>query len=168
MILALFLATAEAGKLSEGFRGLPFGTDAILAKPPMAGCKKFVQSKYEWSWMCETDLNGVPVVASYASSHGYFYAVTALASESVTHAGGMAFARQLREGAIGAWGPGIQMDPNDFKLFPDWWWSDGDVGALLKYDSIKERTTLTIADLTVKHQRDAAAARDAAGSRGDF
>lgn len=168
MILALFLAIAEAGKLSEGFRGLPFGSDTVLSKAPLEGCTREVQSPSDWSWMCRTELNGVPVIAMYATSYGYFYAVTTIADDRMTNSGGLLNAQRLREGAISAWGPGIQMDRNDFKSFPDWWWTDGSVNALMKYNPIKDQTVITIADLSVKKQRDLAAARAASGSNADF
>lgn len=169
LLLALFMATAEAGKLSTGFRGLPFGSDSVLARPPIedGGCQRAVQSPSDWSWLCRTELNGVPVYAFYASSHGYFYAVT-LMGTGVIGSGGLLSGTRMREGAISAWGPGGQRDPADPKNFPDWIWMDGSVGAVWVYDPIKDQTGMTITDVSVKRASDAAAIRDAGKSRGDF
>jgi len=166
-LLAMFIATADAGKLSEGFRGLPFGPDSIISEPPLTGCTKNVQSPDDWSWICKSQINGVPVIVMYAASHGYFYAVTALASD-MTGSGGLLNARRLREGAISAWGAGVQRHENDPKTFPDWFWLDGAVGALFMYNPIRDQSTLTLTDTAVKKQRDAAAARAARASSGDF
>ena len=59
----LAFPTAQAGKLAEGFRGLPFGDPAPLAAAPLEGCQKAPEPTVAWS--CPSTIGAVPVSIAY-------------------------------------------------------------------------------------------------------
>ena len=142
-LVALLIAlagggAAHAGKLAEGFRGLPFGDQAALDEEPMPGCTAYPETGFRW--VCNTTIGEVPVVVSYAVLEGLFIGVT-IRAEGYTHASTLL--ATLKQ----AYGPGSRRHDWDTDALADRNWQDGTVAATWEYNEFSKTATVSIFDL---------------------
>lgn len=125
MITMLLLTmSAEAGKLTEGFRGIPWGDPAVLEKPPIEGCIK-PEDFAGALWACPVTIAEVPMQAHFMVGHGIFWGV-ALFNPALSYSD----ATTLKDALVAAWGPGQPSNKHlTDKVEHPWVWTDGNVGA---------------------------------------
>lgn len=66
MFLLLFVGIAQAGKMAEGFRGLPWGEQEPFAAP---GDRCVSYPEEAVIWRCEQTIGDVPVEIAYVYEH---------------------------------------------------------------------------------------------------
>ena len=127
----LALPSAQAGKLSEGFRGHPFGDASWLATAPGLNCASGAEVSV--AWLCQDTIGKVPVSIAYMVDEGVYLGV-------YVQAKGFQAKQDLLATLKGAWGPGMDGGPGLEGL-----WKDGDVFASFKYNRYSDDMALTIA-----------------------
>lgn len=152
-MLWLMSMSAQAGKLAEGFRGIPFGPATVLENPPQpSGCRQgdavSTQAKGV-RWVCPVEINGVGVEANYAVEEGYYYGV------QITPPANFAAARDVLAALTAAYGTCEQSQVASGPL-PDCRWVDGSAVAAWTYNRFTERSSISIFDRAVFSEVDAA------------
>ena len=145
-ILILTLA-AHAGKLAEGFRGVPFGDEATIETAPLGTC--IAGDEAGVKWVCPTEVGGVAVLAAYMVGEELFYGVVLTPIEqSFTAAAG------LRDVCTAAYGAGRKKNEYDSSSLPDWRWVDGSVYAVFSYNQYSNVSSVLIFDTKVMGEKD--------------
>lgn len=67
-ILLFLAASATAGPLADGFRGLAFGPASALAVAPLESCVADPRPGVRWA--CDAEINGAPVLVCYHVDRG--------------------------------------------------------------------------------------------------
>lgn len=160
MLFMLTLISAHAGKLADGFRGVPFGPAAVLTGAPGQRCA--TTSDPEVRWECVYTLGEVEVKATYIVYDDLFYGVSVT---PVTQTFGNALAlRNVLEAAYGMCVPKVK---GDTSVLPDCTWRDGTAVALWEYNRYSDRSSLVLFDMVVHQQVEARqAAKAAEAARG--
>ena len=152
-MLWLMSMSAQAGKLAEGFRGLPFGPAAILENPPQpSGCTQGDAISAQSSgmkWVCVVEINGVAVEVNYAVEEGYFYGV------QITPPANFPAARDVFAALTAAYGPCEQSEAASGPL-PDCRWVDGSSVATWTYNRFTDKSAVSIFSRAVFSEVDAA------------
>lgn len=73
IFLLLQIETAFAGKLADGWHGLPYGSATVLATAPTADCVRIDDATV--AWQCHETIGGVPVEVDYMAEEGWFLGV---------------------------------------------------------------------------------------------
>jgi len=158
-ILLLLIATqAHAGKLADGFRGLPFGPDTVLTESPIDGCVPDAEAGVRWQ--CATEIGGVPVTVNYFHEYDLFYSLSIVAK------GGYQDAIKLRAVFGQAYGRGSASKSYGKGGLDAWSWRDGSVMAGWEWNKYSGEARFTVFDLTLyreKGRREDAAAAESMG-----
>ena len=133
-IIALLAPLALAGKLAEGFRGIPFGDAAVISAAPIAGCTTTEDPTVPW--VCETDIGSVRATVGFIAHGGTFYGY------SIVVDGAEPGAEFLRVAAA-AYGEGKPINSYDSGHMSDRTWMDGDVRAIWKYNQFSKKGTFS-------------------------
>lgn len=154
-MIALGAYLIFAGKLAtdNGFRGVQFGPDTVLASPPMEGCQPGLVGRIRWT--CDTTIGDQPVTVSYMAEHGYFSSVF-IEGEGYTSC------HKLKDVLTAAWGLPYQDNP----YIESYLWHDKKIIAGLDINSIDYSCTVTIFSVKVNKlvkQADAVAAQGGVG-----
>lgn len=153
------LNVALAGKLSEGYRGISFGSDTVLAVAPSDDCTQLPAQGVPWE--CRQKIGEASVVAAYLSEEGIFHAVHITAPS-------LSDSQALMNVLKAAYGPGIKMKSYQTGILPDWMWHDRDVVASFKFNQFSGFGTLTIFSKEKLSEVETAKAAKAAASINDL
>lgn len=139
------LALVLAGKLADdnGFRGLKFGPDTVLAMPPMEGCLGDLAPTARWA--CPTTIGGQPVKVYYMAEHGWFSGVL-ISGE------GYASCYAIKDVLTEAWGTPRQ----DNQYIEDYRWTDGRVLANFEFEEGPDTCTIIVTNRDVGKKVEAA------------
>lgn len=155
----LFSSAALAGKLSEGWRGIPYGSAEPLAEAPAAGCARNPEPGAAWS--CPLQVGTVPVLVAYMVEEGLFSGVV---FQARTYPSCADLMETLRSG----WGPGRKAKDYQTDALPDWSWADGDVIASFEFNRFSATCTVITIDVPVYQQAKARRASEAAKGAEDL
>jgi hypothetical protein len=161
LLVSLVLpATADAGKLAEGFRGVPFGpADPVLTAAPMEGCARDTEIGVRWD--CPTTIGGVAVHVAYIAQEGLFPSL-------VVYGSGYTDAATLFPVLKASYGEGSKLHDWDDSLLADWHWRDGDVVGMWDYNQFSDRFRFTMFDTAVMERVKQIQAEKAKSSTGDL
>jgi len=74
LLFAYFSTTpALAGKLADGFRGIPYGPSSVIAESPLPGCVS--DAAVGVQWQCDTTIGDAQVKVRYMADEGLFYGI---------------------------------------------------------------------------------------------
>lgn len=140
MLMMLFVmllpATAEAGKLADGFRGVAYGDASAIDTPPIEGCVTAQEAGARW--MCQTTIGDASVTVMYMVDEGLFTGIFVRSS-------GYTNASALFDSLRAAYGGGRKKNAYDSSSLPDWTWSDGSVIGAFEFNRFSnEATFLTV------------------------
>ena len=159
--MLLLVAAAYAGKLADGFRGLPFGPSDVLESPPQPqGCvmgeaRTVLERGVRWS--CAVEINGVAVQAAYIIEAGWFYGV------QITPPDDFSAAHAVREALTAAYGTCVK-DQYATGPLPDCRWNDADTTATWSYNQFNDQSAISIFNKSVFAKVDAARKAKAASA----
>lgn len=159
IVIALF-SSAHAGKLAEGFRGIPFGPDAVLNNPPQPqGCVpgEAAAAGSGSRWICVVEINGVAVQAAYIVEAGWFYGV------QITPPADFSAAQAVRDALGAAYGACVRGQYTTGPL-PDCTWGDGTARAAWSYNQFSDASSVSIFDFAVFAKVEAARKTKAAAA----
>jgi hypothetical protein len=71
--MILLLTLAWAGKLDDGWRGIPYGLATNVATKPTAECKATPEEEVLWG--CKEEVAGIPVEVAYMGAEGWYTGV---------------------------------------------------------------------------------------------
>jgi len=71
--MILLITLALAGKLEDGWRGIPYGPAEVLATAPTAKCTKGIANGVRWE--CRETVSDVPVTVYYMADEGLYTGV---------------------------------------------------------------------------------------------
>jgi hypothetical protein len=149
------LLPAQAGKLADGFRGLPFGDASVAATQPLDDC--LAGDVEGVLWLCTSTIGSSPVVVAYMGGDGLFTGVY-ITAQGYEHRAPLLAAMQ------GAWGAGIEGGARIDRI-----WRDGTVIGSFKHNRYSGETAVAIYDTAVsKEQKARAAARARKAAAGDL
>lgn len=161
LLLALALSMpADAGKLAEGFRDIPYGPAAALDNPPDPACTSSTEE--DVLWKCPAEIGGVPVTVGYMVAHGLFYGV------GIAFQHGSAEAVAFRAVLEAAYGPGAPQNRYATGSMDDWSWRDEQVVGSFDYNQFNHSVVFVAFDLTLYQQVQAAQKVEAAKAVGDL
>jgi len=113
--MILLITLALAGKLEDGWRGIPYGPAEVLATAPTAKCTKGIENGVRWE--CRETVADVPVTVSYMADEGIYVGVT-------IEAEGYAACRTLFDTLQAAWKvPFTQEWEHASGVLPDGFWN---------------------------------------------
>lgn len=159
ILLLAFSTQAHAGKLADGFRGLPFGDVSMLSVAPLPGCQPDPEPNVRW--LCDTEVGGVPVTVTYIVQEGIFYGVGIFVT-------GTTNARALRLVFTQAYGTGRKIHDYDTSDLADWLWTDSTVVAGWQFNQFTEEGLLVMYDKPLSEEVKRLEAKRAAGSVNDL
>ena len=161
-MIPIFILTlaADAGKLADGFRGIPFGPAAVMDTAPLPGCRP--DSEPGFKWACATEVGGVPVTVSYGVEHGLYYATAIWFKLGYTEAA------TFRGVLTAAYGKGAPAKDYMRDGMDDWVWRDGSVSARFTYNQFSHLVSFFIMDIDLYKQVEAAKAIEAKQAIGDL
>lgn len=151
--------TAHAGKLADGFRGIPYGDVAALSVAPSENCSHRPEPLVEW--YCQDKIGQAEVQIAYVVDRGLFFGVHITAK-------GWRNADALLEVAKAAWGDGRPEHDWDDSWRADRLWSDGNVGAKFEYNQFSEASTMITVHMALKREIDGMAKAEAAKAVNDL
>lgn len=160
--MLLLVAAAYAGKLADGFRGLPFGPSDVLESPPQPqGCvmgeaRTVLEKGVRWS--CVAEINGVAARVSYIIESGWYYGV------QITPPEDFAAARAVHEALTAAYGPCAKNEQYATGPLPDCRWNDSDTTAAWTYNQFNDQSAVSIFNKSVFAKVDAARKTKAAAA----
>lgn len=131
LILSL-LATpaAHAGKLADGYRGIPFGGAEAVKEKPLPSC---IRGEDPVRWTCDTTLGGMPVNVGFMVESGIYshYLIFFDLTKPEVRMGGSAddALKQILDNLSTVWGE--PADVSDKMGEPAIGWTDGPVSAAL-------------------------------------
>ena len=151
--VAAIVTEAQAGKLADGFRGLPFGDAAFLDQPPHDGCATSPDESSKWT--CSTTIGKVPVVVNYVVMEGLYVGVQ-ITTEGHTNAS------ELLSTLTQAYGRARRTHDWDDSSMGDRMWFDGVVVCSWNWNQYSDLAEVYIIDRDVyaeaeKRQSDRAA-----------
>lgn len=151
MILSslLFCAFAHAGKLAEGWRGLPYGANpAVLRGPPQVeGC---LPGEGDARWICEETINGMRFPVAYMVREELFVGVFVRCATYLE-------CRVLFDTLSAAWGELDVAAAGARRVLADGYWFEGRVGAMWSYNPYTSTGTVATSDLDVTARAEAVA-----------
>ncbi len=154
LTLSLILP-AQAGKMAEGFRGVPFGDASVVATEPLDDC--LAGDVEGVLWLCTSTIGSSPVAVAYMGGDKLFTGVY-ITAQGYEHRAPLLAAMQ------GAWGAGVEGGPRIDRL-----WRDGTVVGSFKHNRYSGETAVAIYDTVVsKEQKARAAARARKAVAGDL
>ena len=159
MLWSLVLNVATAGKLAEGYRGIPFGPENVLQNPPSEVCAYLPHPGVKWD--CNQTIAGVNVTTTYSVEEGIFFMVGINVSTYTDSS-------NVMDVLLAAWGPGMKLKPYQTGVLPEWVWKDGDVMAKFTYNQVSGTGLIVIFDKVKLAEVDAKKAAKAASSAGDL
>lgn len=113
--MILFITLALAGKLEDGWRGIPYGPAEVLATAPTADCVKGTLPAVKWE--CRETVADVPVVVAYMAEEGIYESV-------VIEANGYAACQTLFTTLQAAWAvPFTPREEHASGILPDGFWN---------------------------------------------
>lgn len=130
--------TAHAGKLADGFRGIPYGDAAALEAPPMSTCGSSLDPAVKW--VCTATIGEVPVTVSYAVMEGLYVGVMIKVS-------GYVHASELLATLQQAYGRGTKDHDWDSDAMADRKWLDGTVAAAWSWNQFSDEGEFIILDI---------------------
>lgn len=143
-VFALFVVIL-AGKLASdnGFKGVQFGSDKVLAEPPLENCQASPEEGVRW--LCQSTIAGHPIQVYYFSDYGYFSSVMLKAQDYTA-------CTTIKAVLDEAWGVPIQ--PNQY--IEEYIWRDRLVMASWKYNKISNDCRILIFNKQVHDEQEAA------------
>lgn len=132
LLLPFLLSPASAGKLAEGFRGVPFGDATPLAAPPLPGCVKNPEAGV--LWRCASQLGEFPVTVYYMVGLNTFMGIS-------IHGSGYSVCEGIRDTLKAGWGVGAPADKYDTGPLPEWRWHDDFVLGSFDYNRFSSTCT---------------------------
>ena len=152
---------ALAGKLADGFRGVPFGPDSVIAAAPLPECHTSTEEGVKWA--CNTTIGDHSVQVAYMADEGLFYAVMLLGE-------GYAVAEGLMRIFRSAYGPGSLTKSYNTESEPlaDRIWRDGPVWASWEYNQFSDGSHLIIVHDKYHNQMKAAKVAKSKNAIGDL
>lgn len=163
--MLFLMAAAYAGKLADGFRGLPFGPSAVLESPPQPqGCvlgeaRTVLDKGVRWS--CVVEINGVAARVAYIIEGGWYYGVQITPPEDFTAA------RAVHEALTAAYGACVKGQYATGPL-PDCRWNDLDTTAAWTYNEFSDQSSVSIFNKSVFAKVDAARKAKAAAAASEL
>lgn len=125
----ILLATASAGKLADGFRGVAYGPASALNTAPGESCATSLDSTVRW--VCPTRLGEASVKVSYVVKEGLFFSV-------IIDADGYLNSAALLNVILAAYGPGTFAHSYDDSHMADRFWRDGNVVGGWKFNQYSD------------------------------
>lgn len=116
--MILLSTLALAGKLEDGWRGIPYGPAEVLATAPTADCTKDTEPGVRW--VCRETVADVSVTVSYMADEGIYAGV-------VIEAEGYATCQTLFATLQAAWKVPFTEEEHASSVLPDGFWN------LMKY-----------------------------------
>lgn len=160
LVATLLVQLLLAGKLGEdnGFKGIRFGEDGVLASAPMEGCRPNVSDA---RWVCDTTIADHAVEAAYLTKEGLFFGMFLTGK-------GEDPCRDLLTVLEHAWGKPT-IDPGPLEKYV---WNDfsnaGPVGAAWAYDSRGNTCNIVIMNINLMEQADQRAREKLKGAVDDL
>lgn len=139
-----------AGKLADGFRGVPYGPAEVLTISPGEGCQENPSQGTRWT--CPVKLGDASVTAHYLAEEGLFYSVFLESTDG--HA--------LHDVLSAAYGTCRPLHDYDTAALADCAWSDGNAVAIWEYNQFSGKAQVLLFDRVLQAQVKAAAGRRAA------
>lgn len=130
LLSMLLLSTALAGKLAEGFRGLPYGPAAVLDVAPGESCAANTESGVRWN--CQVRLGEANVEVAYMVQEGLFFGI-------VIHATGYVNAAAFFDVLVAGYGAGTPANTYDDTKLADRRWQDGSVIGSWSYNKYSDK-----------------------------
>lgn len=130
MILVSFLDMAHAGKLSDGFHGIPYGSASVLVAPPGESCA--LNPEPGVHWLCQDTIGEARVEVAYMEKEELFYGVVIVAS-------GYESCSSLFSVLVAGYGAGTPVASYDKSLLADRRWRDGSVIGSWRYNKYSDR-----------------------------
>ena len=143
----------DGARVSEGFRGRPFGDAAWLTTAPGTNCSS---GEGGIAWLCQDTIGKVPVTIAYMVDEGVYQGV-------YVQAKGFQAKQDLLATLRAAWGEGLG-ESGGFEGL----WMDGDVYASLKYNRFSDEVAIAISAESIIQQVKARKAARVAGAAGDL
>lgn len=113
--MILLITLALAGKLEDGWRGIPYGPAAVLDTAPTSDCTKDTEPGV--LWVCRETVADVPVTVSYMADEGIYTGV-------MINAKGYSACKVLFDTLTVAWPmPFTQESEYDRSTIPDGFWN---------------------------------------------
>lgn len=139
MLFSLVLSTASAGKLAEGFRGVPYGPATALDVAPGDSCASSTEVGVRW--LCQVHLGEAEVQVAYMVKEGLFYGLVMRANE---YTNASAFFDVL----VAGYGPGSPENTYDDSRLADRMWRDGSVIGSWGYNKFSDLGQFIVFDQT--------------------
>mgnify|MGYP003676670463 CR=1 FL=1 len=159
LFIALTLSISDAGKLEEGFRGVPWGA-SLVESPESMICEEVVDDA-DALWSCAASIGDTPVEVIWMG-----YPAVGVYGVGITAAGYTACTALLAT-ARGAYGPGSPRTDTSVKT--DRLWSDGGVVGSWSFNQYSAECSLTLLSLPLyKAAQTATDAASAAKGAGDM
>jgi hypothetical protein len=112
--MILLITLALAGKLEDGWRGIPYGPAEVLATAPTADCVKGTAPAVKW--LCRETVADVPVVVAYMAEEGIYESV-------VIEANGYAACQTLFTTLQAAWAVPFTPEEHASDILPNGFWN---------------------------------------------
>jgi len=144
-LLLLLVPFANAGKLSDGWRGHPYGLAGgpgdFLSQAPTENCTPDPESGVRWR--CSESIGGAPVEVNYMLATelgGVFTGV-------VIQCKGYLVCTTVIDTLMAAWGKPFRID--EYGQIPDRTWADGSVLAGWEYNQFSDSGTANTFDKVI-------------------
>lgn len=154
---ALLTPSAFAGKLAEGFRGIPYGPASVLDVAPGEGCA--ANTEMSVRWMCTVQLGEASVQVAYMVQEGLFFGV-------VIHATGYGNASAFFDVLTAGYGAGTAANTYDSSRLADRRWQDGNASGSWDYNKFSDEGKFIAYDQTLMAKIKAAEAARAKAAAG--
>ena len=156
--MILLFAAALAGKLDDGWRGIPYGPASRLDAQPQPDCT--FQPEPTVRWTCREQVGGASIVAHYMVDEGLYNGV-------MLDCRGFAACDELFRVVSAAWSVPFTKKAYASGVLPDGFWqlsaaSTGGVVAAWSYNRFTDAATLTVIHMGLLHQIEAIQAARAA------
>lgn len=115
MFHLILITSALAGKLEDGWRGIPYGDASVLTTAPTASCRAAPEPGT--LWVCDELVGGAPVSVTYIGSDGLYVGV-------MIRAKGYTDCKVLFDTVTAAWSvPFTKQSEYDRSVLPDGFWN---------------------------------------------
>ena len=138
-LIAMMVMPAHAGKLAEGFRGLPYGDASVLDTAPMENCRP--DTELAVRWFCPTQIGEAEVTVAYMVKEGLYFGNVIATPKSYKDA------HALHTILIEAYGKGAKTHEWDHGALADRTWRDGTVYAGWSYNQYTHIGQVILFDL---------------------
>jgi hypothetical protein len=129
-LLMMMLSNAMAGKLAEGFRGLPYGPASVLDTAPGESCANTGEAGVRW--VCLMRLGEASVEVSYMVQEGLFCGI-------LIRSAGYSNATAFFDVLLAGYGVGTPANTYDESRMADRRWQDGDVIGSWEYNKYSDK-----------------------------